>query len=106
MEIVRNWYSKLSVVIRWNGCESNPLAVLSGVRQGGLLSPAFFNLYVDVFPQSLRQSHVGCYLRQAFMGCIMYADDMLLISASVIEQIMLDSCGVIGHTLGLAFKLQ
>ena len=44
IKLIINWYSKLSVVVRWNGQLSAPLAILSGVRQGGILSSVMFNL--------------------------------------------------------------
>ena len=31
-----------------------------GVRQGGVLSPLLFNIYVDSFLQRLQSSGVGC----------------------------------------------
>ena len=41
----------------------------------------------------------------AFLGCIMYADDLLLFSASVLDlQKMLDSCGSVGDKLGIKFN--
>ena len=40
-----------------------------------------------------------------FIGCIMYADDLLLLSASVVDlQIMLDKCDVCGNELGIKFN--
>ena len=59
--LIINWYSKLSVVVRWNGQLSTPLAILSGVRQGGILSSALFNLYVNCIITSLRQKRFGCH---------------------------------------------
>jgi len=36
VDTIVNWYTKVSVIVRWNGCNSLSLAVLSGVRQGGI----------------------------------------------------------------------
>ena len=47
IKIIINWYFKLGTVVRWNGFESADLHVLSGVRQGGVLSPLLFNCYLD-----------------------------------------------------------
>ena len=76
-----------------------------GVRQGGILSPILFNVYVDSIILSLRQLDLGCHFYGMFIGCIMYADDLLLLSASVQSlQAMLDRCGEIGSELGIAFN--
>ena len=105
IDLIANWYGKLSVVVRWNGSDSSTLSVSSGVRQGGILSPIMFNVYVNCMITSLRDSNNGCHVRNFFIGCIMYADDMLLLSASVIQlQKMLDLCGTVGSDLGLSFN--
>lgn len=100
-----NWYCKLSVVVRWNGHDSATLAVLSGVRQGGVLSPVLFNLYVNCMLTTLRKRNYGCHIGNLFVGCIMYADDLILLSASVLElQTMLDCCGEVGRDLAITFN--
>ena len=57
-------------------------AVLCGVRQGGVLSPALFALYVDDLVSQLRDSGYGIHVGSLFVGCVLYADDIVLLSAS------------------------
>lgn len=65
----------------------------TGVRQGGVLSPVLFCIYVDCIVESLESSKLGCWIGELYIGCIMYADDLVLISASVCElQRMFDLC--------------
>jgi len=49
-----------------------------GVRQGGILSPFLFNVYVDDLLDNLESSGAGCYVNGHYLGCVMYADDLLL----------------------------
>jgi len=35
------------VIIRWNNAYSRKFSVTNGVRQGGILSPYLFNLYMN-----------------------------------------------------------
>jgi len=49
LSIIINWYSKLTVMIRWTTALSGILRVRSGIRQGGVLSPSLFNVYADMF---------------------------------------------------------
>jgi hypothetical protein len=105
VDLIANWYLKLSVVVRWNGFNSGALRILSGVRQGGVLSPSLFNIYVDSIICRLRNTSLGCHFRSCYVGCIMYADDILLLSASLIDlQSMLDTCGSEGSLLGMSFN--
>ena len=49
VNIICNWYSKLTVQVRWNGSLSERFKVGSGVRQGGVLSPVIFNVFYEYF---------------------------------------------------------
>ena len=105
VRIIINWYSKLCANVKWFNCFSDSFTIHSGVRQGGILSPLLFNYYVDTLIINLRSSDLGCKLHNTYVGCIMYADDLLLISASIINlQNMLDICSNIGATLGIKFN--
>ena len=45
--LILDWYNKVYVAVRWNGILSSPRCLLAGVRQGGVLSPYLFNVYVN-----------------------------------------------------------
>ena len=49
VQLLANWYSKLFVAVKWNGSLSSWFSVSSGVRQGSVLSPALFTVFVNVF---------------------------------------------------------
>ena len=105
INIIVEWYSKLTSVVRWNHNDSLTFEVTSGVRQGGILSPILFNFYVNSLITSLKDLDLGCHFHSVYIGCIMYADDLLLLSASMIDlQTMLDKCALVGSQLGIAFN--
>jgi len=62
LNIIINWYSKLTVIVRWNTVLSGTLRVHSGVHQGGVLSPSLFNVYADMFNNNVLMSNSGCHL--------------------------------------------
>ena len=100
-----NWYSRLNVKVKWQNSLSSSFNVLSGVRQGGVLSGHLFNLYVNSILTSLRNKDLGCHLNNMFIGALMYADDLILLSASLLDlQSMLDICDSVGSDLGIKFN--
>jgi len=56
--------------------------VKCGVRQSGVLYPYLFAVYMDELITALRQSNYGLHIGRLFVGCVVYADDIALLSAS------------------------
>ena len=79
VDVLCNWYSKSTFMVRWNGSLSAPFVVSSGVCQGRCLSPAIFNVFINVFIVQLKLLRVGCHVMSLFVGCILYADDIILV---------------------------
>ena len=46
------------------------------------MSPILFAIYVDSLISDLRQSGYGLYIGTLFVGCVVYADDIVLLSVS------------------------
>ena len=91
--------------VRWNGTFSNILPIKSGVLQGNILSPSLFNLYVDVIIVALSKAGYGCFVRKIYMGCIVYTDDIILLSASIVVlQKMLNIFFYKGEELDIIFN--
>ena len=54
--------------------------VSNGVRQGSVLSPVLFAVYLDGLLAELSGSGVGCYWGSLFAGAFCYADDIVLLA--------------------------
>ena len=95
----------MNVMVRWNNSLSDVLRVRSSVRQGGVLSPYLFNVYADVFINNIVTRSRGCHVKQTYMACVMYTDDLLLLSASLAGlQELLDVCILTSSDLCLTFN--
>ena len=105
INVLHNWYTKCYASVRWGNCVSNFLPLISGVRQGGILSPLLFNLYVDIVLTKLESSKLGCFYNCSCYNSLMYADDLILISISVVElQSMINLCADVLKELDLIKK--
>ena len=66
--------------VRWNSEDSPIFSVQNGVRQGAVLSPILFSMYVNDLIELLRASGMGCHIGQMYFGILAYADDVLLLA--------------------------
>ena len=80
LNIIIYWYSNLSSTVKWNSALSFSFPVRSGVRQGGVLSPHLFSVYLDDLFKILKESKVGCYVMNLFVSAVIYADDICLLA--------------------------
>jgi len=93
LKLLMSWYIRSTAYVKWGTFTSHCFHLLRGVRQGGVLSPVLFCIYVDSVIQRLRESKLGCWLGEVFVGCILYADDVILMSSSICElQKMVNMC--------------
>ena len=68
--------------VRWGNTYSTGFCVTNGVKQGGIILPTFFNLYMDDLSLKLNCTGIGGYIGTSFMKHLCYADDLCLISLS------------------------
>ena len=83
LSIIISWYSNLKCRVRWGDTMSEWFPILAGVRQGGILSPVFYSIYVDDLVQILSEAGIGCHIRDVFLSILLYADDMCLTAPSL-----------------------
>ena len=102
LNILENWFAKNVTTIKWNGVRSQQVPLLSGVKQGGILSPLLFALFVDVVLSKLERSGLGCYISYKCYNSFMYADDLILVSSTVTDlQCLFNRCSEILTSLDL-----
>ena len=67
------------MAVRWNIEFSDSFVVSNGVKQGGVLSPIMFCIYIDNLVMSLKNNDIGCHVGSHFRGAFGYADDIMLL---------------------------
>lgn len=76
--LVLDAYTRQMSRVFWNNLYSAYFSVSNGVKQGGVLSPTLFNIYIDRLLLLLEKSGYGCHLNNTYIGAVAYADDVTL----------------------------
>ena len=70
------------MTIRWGSILSEEFNVSNGARQGGILCPYLFNIYMDDLSYKLRKKYAGCKIANLIINHLFYADDLVLLCPS------------------------
>ncbi len=93
LRLLLNMYTKQQLQVRWGNAMSQQFTVCNGVKQGGVLSPILFAVYIDGLLGRLKESGIGCYMGNSYVGGMGYADDIKLLCPSLNGmQQMVDMC--------------
>ena len=76
-------YKNQKLKVRWEDVESYPFVTTNGVKQGGVLSPIMFAVYIDGLLVKLKNSGVGCHVGNEYIGALSFADDISLLCPTI-----------------------
>ena len=82
LRLLISWYCNQTFCVRWGNITSLFFTVSNGVRQGGIMSPILFNVYMDDLSHKLNKSRIGCSMNGTIINHLMYADDTCIIAPS------------------------
>ncbi len=77
------FYTSQMICVKWGNDISSSYEVMNGVKQGRVMSPILFIMYMDVLMLRLSDSGAGCLVGTVFCGALGYADDVVLLSPSL-----------------------
>ena len=69
--------------VRWGAEVSRSFNVTNGVRQGSVLRPLLFSVYMDQLSYCLNQIAIGCSVGDDCLNHLIYADDICCFSPSI-----------------------
>ena len=76
-------YTNQLCYVKWQDKRSDSFNVSNGVKQGSVISPLLFSIYVDNLFSKLAHLGLGCHVGLTYAGAFGYADDIALISPSL-----------------------
>ena len=86
-------YKSQSAKVKWNRDMSDSFSISNGVKQGAVLSAILFCIYINDLINELRKNREGCWVNGGYVGILVYADDIALLSPTIDGlQNMIDTC--------------
>ena len=83
IKLIKNMYDKTSQIMRINNKVTAPFKTTRGVRQGCVLSPLLFNLFINDLPDIFDDTCKPVKIGNSRINCLMYADDIVLMSENI-----------------------
>ena len=78
LRLIMNMYVNQCIQIKWNSMIPEKYGIANGVKQGGVLSPILFGIYMDNLIKHLKDSNIGCKIGNNCVRVFCYADDLTL----------------------------
>lgn len=109
IRIIANLYwNQTATICLQNHGETEEFEIRRGVRQGCILSPMLFNLYVErAFTEALADSEKGIKVNGTFINNIRYADDTAILADNIDDlQCLLNDINLASEALGLKINIK
>jgi len=108
LRIISNLYWNQRAVIRVDGELSEEVLIKRGVRQGCVLSPLLFNIYLEfIFREALEGIEDGIKVNGECLNNIRYADDTVIFINDIVGlQYLMDRVVEVSERYGLILNIK
>ena len=104
--LLRIYYDKLACKIKIGNKLSRLFILTRGVKQGGVMSGALFNYYINDLIEECFQSGVGAKFIEILIAIIVFCDDICLLSHNTEDmQILLNICNEYSYKWAFEFNV-
>ena len=79
LAIIKSMYRNSKITVDINGEHTQPIFPGRGLKQGCVLSPILFALYLNDLGNELQETNYGLKLHRTVISCLFFADDICLI---------------------------
>ena len=91
--------------VKYGNSISDAFVPKNGVKQGGVLSPTLFSVYINRMIEELQNSGFGCNVGSKYCGIIGYADDIMLLAPTQNAMVnMIKVCERVAEDLDVQFN--
>ena len=88
-----------------DGVVAEFVTVSNGVKQGGILSPYLFNVYMNEVSVNFNKLQIDCFYAGTIMNHMMHADDLCVFSLSVAGlRKLTDCCAEYGNMFDITYS--
>ena len=99
------WFSRQCVYVKWGSMLSQSFHATNGVRQGGILTPHLFNVYINELRIRLNSQFFGCHINSICYNHLIYADPTVLLAPlPKALQMLIDICVAFGIENYIVYK--
>ena len=91
LNTIKAIYSHVECAVKLNENMTNWLNVNSGLKQGCVLSPVLFNIFINSLVTEIKALDIGIDIDDEKIGILLYADDIVLVAENEADlQLLLD----------------
>ena len=80
VRLLMTMYLLNNATVKWKDTKSINFSINNGVKQGGVLSPILFSVYLDPLIKNIQDSRLGCFMGNLCANVFAYADDLIILT--------------------------